>query len=68
MQFATNADLGAEATSRIARRIAVKLAELETKLGIHDQQLSAIIAAIRQLTSPEGPRHRRKIGFHQGNS
>lgn len=49
------------------KAIAVKLSELETKLGIHDQQLSAIIAAIRHLTSPDGPRHRRKIGFHQGN-
>jgi len=27
----------------------------------------AIVAAIRQLTTPDAPTHGRKMGFHQGN-
>jgi hypothetical protein len=45
------------------KAIAAKLAELESRVGAHDEQLAAVIEAIRQLTAPEGPRHRRKIGF-----
>jgi len=49
------------------KAIAAKLAELDAKVGAHDEQLAAVIAAIRQLTAPENPQNRRKIGFHQGN-
>ena len=49
------------------KAIAAKLAELDARVGAHDEQLTAVIAAIRRLAAPEGPRHRRKIGFHQGN-
>ena len=49
------------------KAIATKLAELDAKVGAHDEQLAAVIAAIRQLTTPDEPRHRRKIGFHTGN-
>jgi len=49
------------------KAIAAKLAELDAKVGAHDEQLAAVIAALRQLTVPDTPRHRRKIGFHQGN-
>jgi hypothetical protein len=49
------------------KAIAAKLAELDARVGAHDEQLAAVIAAIRQLTAPDGPRHRRKIGFHRGN-
>jgi hypothetical protein len=49
------------------KAIAAKLAELDARVGAHDGQLAAVIAAIRKLTAPEGPRHRRKIGFHRGN-
>jgi len=49
------------------KAIAAKLAELDAKVGAHDEQLAAVIAAIRELTTPAGPRHRRKIGFHRGN-
>jgi ORF6N domain len=47
--------------------LATKLAELESRLGAHDEQLAEIIEAIRQLALPPGPGHGRKIGFHPGN-
>ena len=47
--------------------LSAKLAELDSRVGAHDAQLAAIIDAIRQLAAPDGPRHRRKIGFHRGN-
>jgi hypothetical protein len=46
------------------KALAAKLAELDTRVGAHDTRLAAIIAAIRKLAAPDGPRHRRKIGFH----
>ena len=49
------------------KAISAKLAEIEIRVGAHDKQLTAVIAAVRRLAAPEGPRHRRKIGFHQGN-
>ena len=45
------------------RELAQKFAELEHRVGKHDQEISAILEAIRQLMAPpEKPR--RKIGFH----
>jgi hypothetical protein len=42
--------------------LAVKLAELERRVAGHDQDLKAVVQAIRQLTTPpETPR--RRIGF-----
>ena len=42
--------------------LAGKLAELERRIGIHDEAITALIAAIKQLMSPPaGPR--RRIGF-----
>ena len=32
-----------------------------------DLSALAIVDAIRQLTTPVGPTHDRKIGYHQGN-
>lgn len=49
------------------KALAAKLAELDARVGAHDEQLAAIIATIRQLTTPDTPTHHRKIGFHQGN-
>jgi hypothetical protein len=49
------------------KALSAKLAELDSRVGAHDAQLAAIIDAIRQLASPDGLRHRRKIGFHRGN-
>lgn len=49
------------------KALAEKLGELEARVGGHDEQLAAVIDAIRQLTAPPGPEHSRKIGFHDGN-
>jgi uncharacterized membrane protein len=44
------------------RDLADKLKELEQKVGQHDEQMQAIIEAIRQLmTKPDKPK--RQIGF-----
>ncbi len=45
------------------RELAQKFSELEQRVGKHDQEIAAILEAIRQLISPpEKPR--RGIGFH----
>lgn len=45
------------------RELARKFAELENRVGKHDEEITAIIEAIRQLMTPtETPR--REIGFH----
>jgi hypothetical protein len=45
------------------RELAHKFSELERRVGKHDEEIAAIIDAIRQLmTPPEKPR--REIGFH----
>ncbi len=49
------------------KALAEKLAELDSRVGIHDEQLTEIIEAIRQLAAPADPEHDRKIGFHRGN-
>jgi hypothetical protein len=46
------------------KALAAKLAELDARVGAHDEQLTSLVSAIRRLASPDGPRHRRKIGFH----
>ena len=45
------------------RGLARKFAELERRVGVHDDEIAAILEAIRQLMAPpEKPR--REIGFH----
>ena len=45
------------------RQLARKFSELEKRVGKHDEEIAAIIDAIRQLMAPpEKPR--REIGFH----
>src|SRR4029453_1224274 len=47
----------------INRELAQKFSELEQRVGKHDEEIAAILEAIRQLMSPpETPR--REIGFH----
>ena len=47
----------------INRELAKKFSELEQRVGKHDEEIAAILEAIRQLMSPpETPR--REIGFH----
>lgn len=45
------------------KAFASKLDELETRVGGHDEQLGAVIEALRQLTD-SGSAHDRKMGFH----
>lgn len=44
------------------KELAQKLAELERKLGVHDQTIADILAAIRSMMQPPEPK-RRGIGF-----
>ena len=45
------------------RELAEKFSELEQRVGKHDEEITAILEAIRQLMAPpEKPR--REIGFH----
>lgn len=45
------------------RELARKFAELEARVGKHDEEIGAIIEAIRQLMAPP-KKPRREIGFH----
>lgn len=45
------------------RELARKFAELEKRVGKHDDEIGAIIDAIRQLMAPPA-KPRREIGFH----
>jgi hypothetical protein len=45
------------------RELAQKFSELERRVGKHDEEIAAIIDAIRQLMTPP-QRPRREIGFH----
>src|SRR5437660_5323044 len=45
------------------RQLARKFAELERRIGKHDEEIDAIIEAIRQLMAPPEKPH-REIGFH----
>lgn len=50
-------------TLEINRELARKFSELEKRVGKHDEEIGAILEAIRQLMAPvEKPR--REIGFH----
>jgi hypothetical protein len=48
------------------KALAAKLAELDARVDSHDAQLAALVETIRRLATPDGPRHRRRIGFHPG--
>ena len=45
------------------RELARKFSELEKRVGEHDEEITAIIEAIRQLMAPPKKPH-REIGFH----
>ena len=47
--------------------LAAKLAELERRVAGHDQELKAVVRAIRRLIAPPDV-PRRKIGFRGGDS
>ena len=44
-------------------QLAKKLDELERKVSGHDEAITGIVRAIRELASPVEPRPRRRIGF-----
>jgi len=45
------------------RELARKFSELEQRVGKHDDEIAAILEAIRQLMAPP-EKARREIGFH----
>ncbi len=49
------------------KQINEKLARIERKLASHDQEIHALIAAIRQLMAPQAVPKKRQIGFHKGD-
>jgi hypothetical protein len=55
------------ATLETNRELAEKFAKLEERVGKHDDEISAIIDAIRQLMVPPN-KPARKIGFHMQES
>jgi len=46
------------------KELARKVAQLERKLGDHDEQIMVMIEAIRQLMDPTPPPGSKRIGFH----
>jgi hypothetical protein len=44
------------------RQLALKLAEIESRVTVHDKNIQSLLAAIRSLITPPAP-PRRKIGF-----
>jgi hypothetical protein len=47
------------------KELARKLNELERKLGAHDQAITGILNAIRELMTPPEPPKKRRMGFIQ---
>ena len=45
------------------RGLARKFSELEQRVGKHDEEIAAILEAMRQLMAPP-EKSRREIGFH----
>lgn len=47
------------------KALTAKLAELDARLGEHDEQIASLVEAIPNLTMPDGPTHKRRIGFNR---
>ena len=45
------------------QELAVKFAELETRVDQHDETIRSLVAAIRQLMQPPEPTDKKQIGF-----
>lgn len=45
------------------KELAKKLDELERRVSHHDEAITGIVKAIRELATPPEPKHRRRIGF-----
>ena len=50
------------------KELARKIAELERKLGNHDEQIMILVEAIKQLMDPKLPPKTRRIGFNADGS
>ena len=48
------------------KELARKMAQLERKLGDHDEQIMVLVEAIKQLMDPKPPPKTRRIGFQAG--
>jgi len=46
------------------KELARKIAQLEKKLGDHDEQIMVLVEAIKQLMDPKPPPTTRRIGFN----
>ncbi len=51
----------------VGRSMGGRTPQLESRVGQQDEQLAAIVEALRQLTVAPEPHHGRRMGFHQGN-
>jgi hypothetical protein len=62
--FIVRAFLKLRETVLAHRELAGKLAQLERHLADHDDQIMALVRAIKELMNPELPPKKRQIGFH----
>ena len=46
------------------QQLARQFAELERRVGKHDEAIATLFEAIKQLLEPSSPKTRREIGFH----
>jgi len=46
------------------KELARKITQLERRLGDHDEQIMALVQAIKQLMDPKSPPKARRIGFN----
>jgi len=49
------------------RELVILLDELERRVSHHDEEITSIIRAIRELATPPEPRPGRRIGFISGD-
>jgi hypothetical protein len=49
------------------KELSKKLDELERRVSHHDEAITSIVKAIRELATPPEPRSRRRIGFISGD-
>jgi hypothetical protein len=50
------------------KELSQKLSELETRVSGHDEAITNLFEAIRQLVEPVLPENRREIGFMRENA
>ncbi len=61
--FVVRAFVGLRALLATHKELAAKLAELEQKLSIHDEQILTLFEAIKQPTIPQALPAQKRIGF-----